>query len=201
MNIYLLQIQKVALQNKYTSLYIKFIDNAIKRDNSKLGETEMHHILPRCFKLGGEKDASNIVQLTVREHFIAHRILTKMFQGKRKAQMYFAFWSMCTLHNNRRSMSSKVYQLGRRLLIEAKTGVPLSQKTKRRMSIAHKGKNHHYYGKKRTKEVKEKLKQHYQDNRNHPKIKTWQLISPTNVSYTTNNLKQFCIANNLNYRT
>lgn len=37
---------------------------------------EKHHITPKC--LGGTDDAENIVELTGREHFIAHQLLIKM---------------------------------------------------------------------------------------------------------------------------
>lgn len=36
----------------------------------------VHHILPRC--LSGTNDKSNLVALTYREHYVAHRLLAKM---------------------------------------------------------------------------------------------------------------------------
>ena len=74
MNIYIQRLQSVAIANKYTEWYCAIVQNAITRSNLS-GYFERHHILPRCFKLGGEKDSSNIVALTAREHFICHRLL------------------------------------------------------------------------------------------------------------------------------
>ena len=49
-----------------------------KRKTCKFeGYTETHHILPKS--LGGTNDRSNLVQLTAREHFIAHLLLVKMY--------------------------------------------------------------------------------------------------------------------------
>lgn len=41
------------------------------------GYKERHHIIPRC--MGGADDKNNFVELTAREHFIAHRLLTKIY--------------------------------------------------------------------------------------------------------------------------
>lgn len=38
--------------------------------------SESHHIIPRC--MGGTDDKNNLVQLTAREHFIAHLLLWKI---------------------------------------------------------------------------------------------------------------------------
>jgi hypothetical protein len=38
---------------------------------------EKHHILPRC--MDGSNDKSNLVDMLPREHFIAHRLLAKMY--------------------------------------------------------------------------------------------------------------------------
>ena len=41
--------------------------------------TEIHHVLPRS--MGGSDELSNLVELTYREHFIAHWLLTKFLNG------------------------------------------------------------------------------------------------------------------------
>ncbi len=38
--------------------------------------TERHHIIPKC--LGGDDNPENLVRLTAREHFLAHRFLAKI---------------------------------------------------------------------------------------------------------------------------
>jgi hypothetical protein len=76
--------------NKYTLWY-----NAItKRAQPRVidGYTEKHHIQPRC--LGGSNDKDNLVDLTAREHFICHWLLTKMYTGEAKAKMIYALNGM-----------------------------------------------------------------------------------------------------------
>lgn len=81
MNIYLRKLQKQTLDNKYTKWYINIVRDALKRINIDV-YTENHHILPKCFKLGGEKDKRNIVILTAREHFVCHQLLVRMTDDK-----------------------------------------------------------------------------------------------------------------------
>lgn len=39
--------------------------------------TEEHHVIPRC--MNGSDDKNNLVALLPREHFVAHRLLTKIY--------------------------------------------------------------------------------------------------------------------------
>ena len=62
--------------------YKKIYDTIIEKRKEKpfVGYTECHHILPRC--LGGNDDNDdndNLVDLSAREHFICHLLLTKFF--------------------------------------------------------------------------------------------------------------------------
>jgi hypothetical protein len=43
------------------------------------GYFETHHIIPRC--LGGSDDPKNLINLTAREHFIAHLCLVRIYPG------------------------------------------------------------------------------------------------------------------------
>jgi|SaaInl8_200m_RNA_FD_contig_71_1070636_length_4768_multi_4_in_0_out_0_2 hypothetical protein len=63
----------------YALTYDKIIDRA--RNRVVEGYTEKHHIIPTA--LGGEDIASNKVNLTAREHYIAHLLLYKMQSEKR----------------------------------------------------------------------------------------------------------------------
>ena len=77
-------------KNKYTIWYNKIIDNAISRNIN--GYTELQHIIPKS--LGGSNFSDNLVNLTAREHFICHWLLTKMTTGDAKAKMIFALNGM-----------------------------------------------------------------------------------------------------------
>lgn len=69
---------------------------------------ENHHILPQC--LGGTKTKENMVLLTFKEHFIAHLLLTKCYEGEAKDKMGFALHKMCYgSHTNKRNCSASQY--------------------------------------------------------------------------------------------
>lgn len=88
---YIAKLKNIANDSKYTNWYIGLIKSAPHR--RPLGTyTEGHHILPKCFNLGGETDKQNIVYLSAREHYVAHQLLSKMMISTRhKHQMYEAF--------------------------------------------------------------------------------------------------------------
>lgn len=62
---------------------------------------ERHHIVPKC--LGGSNSPENIVNLTSREHFIAHILLVKIYQKQNNKNAYIkmslALFSLKTLKN------------------------------------------------------------------------------------------------------
>ena len=117
---------RIFLQNKYTSLYFKIINNS--RNRMICGYSENHHILPKA--LGGNDNKSNIAILTAREHFLCHYILCKMLKPKSKEfySMVKAFNMMKTesiTHNKNRYFNSKLYETFKKYLSEA---MSLSQK-------------------------------------------------------------------------
>lgn len=61
--------------NKYEKWYKNITETARQRTID--GYTESHHILPES--LGGNNNASNLTNLTAREHFICHWLLTKIY--------------------------------------------------------------------------------------------------------------------------
>lgn len=76
--------------NKYTKWYAA-ITTAGK--SSRDGYTERHHILPKS--LGGSDSIENLTNLTAREHFICHWLLTKMYpSGEEHWKMINAFRMM-----------------------------------------------------------------------------------------------------------
>lgn len=76
--------------DKYKKWYDQIIDRA--RHRIIEGYTERHHIKPRS--LDGSDDSSNLVELTAREHFICHWLLTKMTTGEDRAKMIYALNGM-----------------------------------------------------------------------------------------------------------
>jgi len=58
----------------YEKIYKALIDK--RRKEKPVGYTETHHIIPVSF--GGSNNKTNLIELTAREHFIAHYLLLKM---------------------------------------------------------------------------------------------------------------------------
>ncbi len=76
--------------NKYNRWYNQIIKHAQNRVAE--GYTERHHIQPRS--LGGADSADNLVELTAREHFVCHWLLTKMTTGEDHYKMLNALRMM-----------------------------------------------------------------------------------------------------------
>jgi hypothetical protein len=100
---------KLLINNKYILWYEKICRKAINRAKNKkeaiklVGYVESHHILPKCFGMVGEKDKENLVNLTAREHFIAHKLLVFAFKGTK-------FWISCIRAVNAFKQSNKFQQ-------------------------------------------------------------------------------------------
>jgi len=114
---YLDQVRNLSTTCKYTTWYCDIISNASQREIIADVYYEKHHILPKCFKLGGESDIANLVPLLPREHFLCHWMLSKMFSDKRRsAQMKKALtqFLQCNKHQHR-VLNSHRYEAIRRV--------------------------------------------------------------------------------------
>lgn len=131
--------------NKYSRWYNQIIERAKCR--LLTGEyKEIHHIMPKC--LGGNNDSSNLVELTAREHFIAHWLLTKMVTDtKQKYQMWNAF--SCMLYRERPGQQR--YKVSSRLFENIKvSGAKIKSekfKGKNNPMFGKRGKDHPAFGK------------------------------------------------------
>jgi hypothetical protein len=112
------------LITKYEKLYNQLIERAKRR---KLDcYSEWHHIVPRS--LGGVDEKSNLVQLTYREHFLAHWLLTKFITGRGRRSMVYALQCMGTMDpSGQRFVSSWQYDVARRTIKEHFEGVRLER--------------------------------------------------------------------------
>lgn len=88
---------------------------------------ERHHIVPKSE--GGSDDADNVVNLTAREHYIAHLLLAKIYDDKK---MHSAVIYMQTNHNKNRvfKFNSRLYE-------------KMREEFGRKISVSYKGR--HYY--------------------------------------------------------
>jgi hypothetical protein len=114
----------------YQKIYLSLIESTKNRERSR-GYYETHHILPKC--LGGSNDKSNLVCLTIREHFIAHKLLTRIHPNS--LPIYRAFHAMGT----RCMFNSKLFEYERKRMVELQCGRSLPESTKLKMSITRKG--------------------------------------------------------------
>ena len=92
---------------RYEKIYNQLIEK--RRKETPQGYTEKHHILPRS--LGGSDDPENIIELTLREHFVAHLLLVKMTEGADKIKMADAVWGFMARSGFR--PNSHTYQIAR----------------------------------------------------------------------------------------
>lgn len=139
MNTYLSQLVSIALPNKYTKWYIMLCESRLSHPTVS-EYIERHHIVPKCFNVGGERDKLNIVAFTAREHFVAHWLLTKMFDHPRKiAQMCKAMAKFFQSNQGQhRTLTSVEYEVLRKKSALANiiihTGASRSIATKLKMS-------------------------------------------------------------------
>ncbi|XAO54597.1 homing endonuclease [Yersinia phage vB_YenM_P8] len=97
--------------------YQNIYDNLISRGQTREPLTEykeIHHIIPRC--MGGTDEKTNLVELTAREHFIAHLLLCKINPG------HFGLVSALTLMATDKAgnrINNKLYSFHRKLFAKA----------------------------------------------------------------------------------
>lgn len=87
--------------SKYERVYKSLIEKAKQRNwyskNYSIGKevvffpVETHHIVPKC--MGGSNDESNLVVFSLREHYIAHLLLTKIYPNNDKIITAFQIMS------------------------------------------------------------------------------------------------------------
>lgn len=125
----------------YINIYKNLMQKALLRTNLS-GYIEKHHILPRC--IGGSNYENNLVKLTAREHFIAHKLLVRIYPENHS--LSYALWGMCMKSKNtngRYITSSRDYE-----------------NIKNKMSLITKSrlkKHNHWVGRKHSKKSKEKM--------------------------------------------
>lgn len=88
-------------QNKYSKWYISFISKRKDRIIEENIYYEKHHIIPKS--ANGTDETENIIKLTLREHYFAHLLLTKMFDDEIIVQkMLYALSTFRMTNENRK---------------------------------------------------------------------------------------------------
>jgi hypothetical protein len=146
MNIYIQIIKDLSQQNKYLNWYVGIVENAQKRAKTRKEAKEIleccegHHILPKSFELGGEKDKLNLVYLTAREHFILHLLLLKFL----KEFYHRSKMAAPVLRMRYKCTNSRTYEIARKLASEnSPSKTEEFQNKKRKTSIEIYGVSNH----------------------------------------------------------
>lgn len=128
----------------YDKIYHNIINN--RKNNSYEGYVETHHIVPKS--LGGTNDKTNLVDLSAREHFICHLLLTKIYSedtpNYHKMVKAFFMMMVCRSDNQERYITSKKYETLRINFAKAQ-------------SLSQSGEKNSQYGKVKSLETRKKI--------------------------------------------
>ncbi len=151
--------------NKYKKWYDMIIENA---KNRKLdGYKERHHIIPKC--MGGSNNKENLIDLTAREHFICHWLLTKCTtETFYKKKMQNALGKFVQQNSKqKRNITSRQFEIARAAIAEANKNRVYTQEMREKIRQGNIGRSPWNKGvlgqQKYSEEAKEKLKDLYSD--------------------------------------
>lgn len=98
---------------KYERWYLNLVAKARAERpiEPHLPNTEKHHILPRC--LGGSDDENNLVRFTIRQHYLAHMFLIRMYEGRERYQLEWALFRLSGKPSNRINLTSRQFEKSR----------------------------------------------------------------------------------------
>ncbi len=119
----------------YQRIYDALIESA--RSHPVVGPKERHHVLPRC--LGGGNDKDNLIDLSARQHYVAHQLLVKIYPDHHGLK-YAAY--MMTIGPKGNRSSNRLYgwlkesYLKNRPQSRGMTGIKHSEQTKEKMKKA-----------------------------------------------------------------
>lgn len=117
------------INNKYSTLYFQIIEQAKTRINNCY--TESHHIIPKSLK--GQDVSSNLVDLTAREHWLVHKLLTKMTTGNNKQRMMYAFGMFRVNKTGDRVLTSRQYTESKEAFVKSHSNRVVSKVTRERL--------------------------------------------------------------------
>lgn len=195
------------IKNKYYFTYYNIINRAKSRQLPLDTKTENHHIIPRS--LGGDDSESNLAILTLKEHWICHRLLVKFLIDKTYIRkMYNALYMMAV--KDYRQVNARIYEQIKTNVVPWNKGVigikgtPCKEKTKDYFRSLYKGKSRPASAIDAMKEGWKKAKENGHRPWNHgistgiaTRSMPCTFISPDGIEYKYSSCKQGCIAHNL----
>lgn len=125
--------------------YKRLHDGIIERAKVRIKPeeySEKHHIVPRC--IGGTNEQSNLVNLTAREHFIIHYLLTKIYPDNSKLLRAWAALSCWKPHRSKRSINinSRFYKIAREKFSQVHSSRLVTEETRKRIGLSRLGRKH-----------------------------------------------------------
>lgn len=154
----------------YKKIYYQLIE---KRQNNRLIKgkdlCESHHIVPKS--IGGSNSSDNMVNLSLREHLIAHMLLEKWFYdeyGENDSRYISMAQALeCMINTNKYNgvkMTSKLYESIRERYVKSVSGENNRQYNKRGKLSPHYGKKHSEESRKKNSEShKGRVHMHHPD--------------------------------------
>ena len=110
----------------YAAVYDSLILRA--RGRVRHGYMERHHIVPRC--MGGSDRKDNLVYLTAREHFLAHKLLVRAHPNVR------GLWFALTLMGRLCSHKSRIFASERKRAAEMRRSFRYTDESREKMSVS-----------------------------------------------------------------
>jgi hypothetical protein len=142
----------------YSKIYESLIQDARNNPKEDLYK-EKHHIIPLC--MGGLDDVSNLVELTARQHYLAHWLLYKIHKTK---ELVYAWHSMSRIGigQESRKVNSHLFQYCRK-------------ERKKILSEQYSGEKNNFYGKKHSDKTKKLLSEKHKGKiyKTPEQIKSW----------------------------
>ena len=137
-NFLLLKSNKIHYINRYAA----FIQS---RKNQKSKQTHCHHILPKAKDMFPEYSnvhlfVWNRCYLTYREHFIAHKILSKIFPNSSQSRCFYYMMNRTNCQGSKIYHQLKIENSHHLIGNEFRTGKKDSDETRLKKSMSQKGK-------------------------------------------------------------
>jgi hypothetical protein len=124
----------------YSKIYNNLIQDAKDNPKSDLYK-ETHHIIPKC--MFGDDSLNNLVELTARQHYLAHWLLYKIYKTKELAHAWHCM-SVIGIGQKERSINSHLFEY-------------CKKERNRILSEEYSGSGNNFFGKNHTEETKIKL--------------------------------------------
>lgn len=125
------------IDNKYKKWYDLIVENA--KNRSLEGYKERHHIVPKS--MGGKDSKDNLVELTAREHFVCHWLLTKCVEGTfyRKKMLNAVGKFVQSSPLQERVLTSRQYEVARKAIAEANKNRFYTEEMREKIREANRG--------------------------------------------------------------